>query len=29
MSDSFMNVQGAVEDTDAMINVPDGFDARN
>lgn len=28
MADTFMNVQGAIEDTDAMINVPDGFDSR-
>ena len=22
-------IQGFIEDTDAMINVPDGYDARN
>lgn len=28
MSDGFLNVQGAIEDTDTMINIPDGFDSR-
>ncbi len=28
MSEGYMGVQGAIEDTDSMINVPDGFDSR-
>lgn len=28
MSEGFLGVQGAIEDSDTMINIPDGFDSR-